>query len=243
MDNGFDEKGKRPGQPPVEGRKRKGSSADQLFALLASCSSSVFTVATYLFHRDASWEYRLFASAKILPSSAVDSSEYSGLAAVYGFIQLRPITIYGKIERFGGRLWEFDTTGRNPLVIKEGTPGSILREEYDRLSPTRCLLYGALGVTFASAFAYLYLGYLDERKRALERSSRYMKSLRRRRKRLGISSNKAEKPECVICFANKREIAFAPCGHFMACGTCSHKVKKCPYCSKHIRSRLKIYTV
>eukprot|EP00466_Bigelowiella_natans_P018965 jgi/Bigna1/141701/aug1.64_g16409 len=108
----------------------------------------------------------------------------------------------------------------------------------------RYLLYGALGISFASAFAYLYLGYLDERKRALEKTSRYMKNLRRRRKRLGINSNKSlERPECVICFANKREIAFAPCGHFMACETCSQKVKKCPYCSKHIRTRLKIYTV
>jgi len=181
----------------------------------------------------------------VIRSSDVQASGYSGLAAVHGFLRNRqPVTIYGHIERLGGRIWEFDTTGNHPLVIRSGTPDSILREEYDKSSATRYLLYGALGISFASAFAYLYLGYLDERKRALEKTSRYMKNLRRRRKRLGINSNKSlERPECVICFANKREIAFAPCGHFMACETCSQKVKKCPYCSKHIRSRLKIYTV
>jgi hypothetical protein len=51
---------------------------------------------------------------------------------------------------------------------------------------------------------------------------------------------------CVVCLSEKREIAFVPCGHMVACNECSkHLMKKtnlCPICRTRIKSSLKIYT-
>lgn len=46
--------------------------------------------------------------------------------------------------------------------------------------------------------------------------------------------------ECIICFANIKEIVFAPCGHYCSCGVCANEIKKtskkCPICRTIISS-------
>lgn len=47
-----------------------------------------------------------------------------------------------------------------------------------------------------------------------------------------------ESPECVICYADKKEIVFDPCGHFYTCASCSQKIKVCPICRANINNRI-----
>ena len=47
-----------------------------------------------------------------------------------------------------------------------------------------------------------------------------------------------ESLECVICYADKKEIVFDPCGHFYTCVSCSQKIKVCPICRANINNRI-----
>tara|TARA_B100001094_G_C18180068_1_gene800364 strand:+ start:1781 stop:2545 length:765 start_codon:yes stop_codon:yes gene_type:complete len=48
---------------------------------------------------------------------------------------------------------------------------------------------------------------------------------------------------CIICFENKREIAFLPCGHFCICKKCSEKYEdnKCLVCREKFRKTQQIF--
>ena len=48
---------------------------------------------------------------------------------------------------------------------------------------------------------------------------------------------------CIICFQEKRNIAFLPCGHFCICQTCSlkYKDKKCLVCREKYKKKQKIF--
>ena len=48
---------------------------------------------------------------------------------------------------------------------------------------------------------------------------------------------------CIICFQEKRNIAFLPCGHFCICQTCSQKYKdkKCLVCREKYKKIQKIF--
>ena len=48
---------------------------------------------------------------------------------------------------------------------------------------------------------------------------------------------------CIICFHEKRNIAFIPCGHFCICQTCCNKLKdnKCLVCRQNFKKKQIIY--
>lgn len=48
----------------------------------------------------------------------------------------------------------------------------------------------------------------------------------------------ASTDECCICFDNKKDIVFTPCGHFYCCSHCSKAVSSCPICRCKIDSRI-----
>ena len=46
---------------------------------------------------------------------------------------------------------------------------------------------------------------------------------------------------CVECHEREREVAFAPCGHFVCCSECGLRVSTCPLCRGAIEKKLRIY--
>ena len=54
---------------------------------------------------------------------------------------------------------------------------------------------------------------------------------------------------CIICLSAARQLAFAPCGHLVACLGCGSELinersrRRCPTCRKDIRSTLRIFAV
>ena len=44
--------------------------------------------------------------------------------------------------------------------------------------------------------------------------------------------------ECVVCWDNKRDVKFQPCGHVVCCVNCGINVAKCPYCREKIAGRM-----
>ena len=54
------------------------------------------------------------------------------------------------------------------------------------------------------------------------------------------NTERAIEQECVVCFAERREVAFN-CGHFVCCTTCGASLRKCPHCMRPIRKRTRIF--
>jgi len=48
---------------------------------------------------------------------------------------------------------------------------------------------------------------------------------------------------CVVCMANRQEIAIDPCGHLSMCHVCVSAVKSCPVCRGPIDKALRVYIV
>lgn len=46
---------------------------------------------------------------------------------------------------------------------------------------------------------------------------------------------------CRICCSSDRDTAFYPCGHVIACSTCSASLENCPVCRRPYEKVLKIY--
>lgn len=46
---------------------------------------------------------------------------------------------------------------------------------------------------------------------------------------------------CVICEERVGTVVLEPCHHMVLCGTCSHKVNKCPMCRVDIRNKYEVY--
>ncbi|CAJ2633190.1 E3 ubiquitin-protein ligase SP1-like isoform X2 [Trifolium pratense] len=46
---------------------------------------------------------------------------------------------------------------------------------------------------------------------------------------------------CVICIAQKYNVAFVPCGHMCCCTTCSRPLKMCPLCRGQIKQVIRIF--
>ena len=55
------------------------------------------------------------------------------------------------------------------------------------------------------------------------------------------STEKVGNLNCIICFDNQIQVVFLPCGHQLACLTCSQKMQTCPICRKEIESKLRTY--
>eukprot|EP00388_Colpodella_angusta_P047266 GDKK01072208.1.p1 GENE.GDKK01072208.1~~GDKK01072208.1.p1 ORF type:complete len:466 (-),score=69.51 GDKK01072208.1:550-1947(-) len=54
----------------------------------------------------------------------------------------------------------------------------------------------------------------------------------------------AESMRCVVCWSNKIDAAFDPCGHMSTCMTCAEKLLEgCPICRKEINKVLRIFMV
>lgn len=61
--------------------------------------------------------------------------------------------------------------------------------------------------------------------------------------KLGPSSESKNQDNCCICYENKQEYAFIPCGHRCLCRTCaSGKFDKCPICRQKHERLVLIYT-
>ena len=50
-------------------------------------------------------------------------------------------------------------------------------------------------------------------------------------------------PICTICAVEKKCIAFDPCGHIVACLSCSDRLSQCAYCRASIARKLKVFLV
>lgn len=49
----------------------------------------------------------------------------------------------------------------------------------------------------------------------------------------------ADSNECALCCDADKSIVFAPCGHFMTCDACAHKISDvCPMCRARIVARV-----
>jgi hypothetical protein len=48
-------------------------------------------------------------------------------------------------------------------------------------------------------------------------------------------------PSCRFCCDNLRSVVFQPCGHYCACEQCAPRFETCPYCSREITSRQRIF--
>lgn len=46
---------------------------------------------------------------------------------------------------------------------------------------------------------------------------------------------------CVICLDLPRKVAFTPCGHVVACESCSSKLHDCPMCREKIVNKQKLF--
>ncbi|XP_077287164.1 baculoviral IAP repeat-containing protein 7-B-like [Arctopsyche grandis] len=46
---------------------------------------------------------------------------------------------------------------------------------------------------------------------------------------------------CKICFSEKREVVFVPCGHVVACVKCGFSFNSCPTCRKPVKMVLRLY--
>ncbi|XP_055696733.1 baculoviral IAP repeat-containing protein 8-like [Phlebotomus papatasi] len=55
------------------------------------------------------------------------------------------------------------------------------------------------------------------------------------------NENLKEGKLCKICLTEDVAMAFIPCGHFIACETCSRTLQMCPICRKNIERALKIF--
>jgi hypothetical protein len=60
-----------------------------------------------------------------------------------------------------------------------------------------------------------------------------------------LQDNMSDEMMCVVCWTNRRQIAFIPCGHFTCCSTCAqHAIEQrmqCPTCRAPIVDFLRIY--
>jgi hypothetical protein len=56
-------------------------------------------------------------------------------------------------------------------------------------------------------------------------------------------ANDDDDDSCVVCMCAKREVALVPCGHFILCFSCCHKLstKKCPVCNAAFKEAIKIF--
>ena len=50
-----------------------------------------------------------------------------------------------------------------------------------------------------------------------------------------------EKNKCRICVNEETTIAFMPCGHTLACGSCASHFKYCPLCNGNILAFFRVY--
>lgn len=46
---------------------------------------------------------------------------------------------------------------------------------------------------------------------------------------------------CAVCLVKEKEFVFIPCGHLVACGTCSAVLYNCPICRARIERKQKVY--
>jgi hypothetical protein len=47
-----------------------------------------------------------------------------------------------------------------------------------------------------------------------------------------------DEPDCIICYSNKKELVYVPCGHYITCIACDNNIKKrvCPMCKTTINN-------
>jgi Zinc finger, C3HC4 type (RING finger) len=60
------------------------------------------------------------------------------------------------------------------------------------------------------------------------------------------SDDTNQQEECILCLEHPRTIAFVPCGHYLACETCSNIVVQghrpnCPICNAEIAFALRVF--
>ena len=55
----------------------------------------------------------------------------------------------------------------------------------------------------------------------------------------GLGENSVQSIVCKVCLDEPAEYVLIPCGHFVACGTCTRQLKDCPICRQYIRGTIK----
>jgi hypothetical protein len=63
-------------------------------------------------------------------------------------------------------------------------------------------------------------------------------------KQVGIEEDvrtSIEHEQCKICMDNKRCVLFNPCGHIVACNSCSRNLSACPLCRKVVTKRINAF--
>ena len=62
-----------------------------------------------------------------------------------------------------------------------------------------------------------------------------------------MEKSKIDGEECVICYQNRKDTAFYPCGHTCLCFDCAQRFNReathrvCPICRNRIKDTIKIY--
>jgi hypothetical protein len=55
------------------------------------------------------------------------------------------------------------------------------------------------------------------------------------------SVSSAPTDPCAVCFLEKKELAFLPCGHLATCVPCGYSLNLCPICRREKEAVVKIY--
>ena len=58
---------------------------------------------------------------------------------------------------------------------------------------------------------------------------------------LRSDAKQEERGMCKICFDNKANVIFVPCGHFMSCVECGSKCDTCPICRVQINLAQEVF--
>lgn len=51
-----------------------------------------------------------------------------------------------------------------------------------------------------------------------------------------VYNTEDESSECCICLCEEKDSVFNPCGHYVACESCTCELKKCPICRMEVLS-------
>mmetsp|Transcript_19532 Transcript_19532/g.34841 ORF Transcript_19532/g.34841 Transcript_19532/m.34841 type:complete len:374 (-) Transcript_19532:204-1325(-) len=158
----------------------------------------------------------------------------------------RKCTIIGKLEQCEGStlLLPASDDGRGhkqlPVVISHLSHRDTVHAEYRK---SWLIRWASVGAAVVCVGCVAYILYYDWRE--WQKSKSWYRSVQkgRRRKRNSIEPDTNHRTLCVVCLSKPREIAFLPCGHYMACRVCSRKLKFCPMCRRPFKERQRIYAV
>lgn len=80
----------------------------------------------------------------------------------------------------------------------------------------------------------------DREPRAPTHSTEMLQDKVCRKNETKLTTNTVTQP-CVLCLTDERQVAFIPCGHYIACVPCGHSLRTCAVCRESITSFIRVY--